>query len=151
MMRFNHMELTVEPGTLDEPTRSELIDFYRDLFGWQAIAPRLFDDSDLLFLTDEAASSFLLLFQGEKAMKAPGYDHLGILLDNRAEVDAMLAKCKQRRESDPRVLIREYDDLVQGDVTVHAFYVKFLLPIYFDVQCIEWRQGTGPSQGWRFG
>jgi len=151
MMRFNHMELTVQPGTLDEPLRSELIEFYRDLFGWQAIEPRLFDDSDLLFMTDEVASSFLLLFQGEKAMRAPGYDHLGILLDTRAEVDAVLEKCRRKRESDSRVLIREYDDLVQGAVTVHAFYVKFLLPIYFDVQCMEWGEGTRPEKGWSFG
>jgi hypothetical protein len=145
------MELTVEPGTLDEPTRSELTEFYRDLFGWQAIEPRLFDDSDLLFMTDEVASSFLLLYQGDKAMKAPGFDHLGILVDTRAEVDAMLAKCKARQESDRRVLIREFEDLAQGDLTVHAFYVKFLLPIYFDVQCMEWRAGTAPTRRWVFG
>ena len=33
--------------------------------------------------------------------------------------------------------IKEYDDLVTGGVTVHAFYVKYLLPIWFDVQVIE--------------
>lgn len=150
MMRFNHMELTVEPGTLDEPTRSQLIDFYCDLFGWRVFDPHLFDKSDLLFMVDEQASSFLLLFQGEKAMKAPGFDHLGILLDTRAEVDEMLAKCKARQKEDARILIREYDDLVQGDVTVHAFYVKHLLPIYFDVQCMEWAEGKAPPKRWKF-
>ncbi len=150
MMRFNHMEITVEPGTLDEPNRSELIDFYQGLFGWQSIAPEVFDKSDLLFMVDEQASSFLLLFQGEKAMKAPGFDHLGILLDSRSEVDEMLAKCKARQDEDSRILIREYDDLVQGDVTVHAFYVKHLLPIYFDVQCIEWAEGKEPPKRWKF-
>ena len=33
--------------------------------------------------------------------------------------------------------IKEYEDLVMERVTVHAFYVKYLLPIYFDVQVIE--------------
>ncbi len=150
MMRFNHMELTVEPGTLDEPNRSQLIDFYQEVFGWRSIDPALFDKSDLLLMTDEQASSFVLLFQGEKAMKAPGYDHLGILLDTRSEVDEMLAKCKARQASDSRILIREYDDLLQGDLTVHAFYVKHLLPIYFDVQCMEWAEGKGPAQQWKF-
>lgn len=150
MMRFNHMELTLEPGLLDEPTRSQLIDFYRDLFGWQPIEPKLFHESDLLFISDDTASSFLLLYQGDKAMRAPGFDHLGILVDSWGEVDAMLRKCKERREADPRVVIREYEDLVQGDLTVHAFYVKFLLPIYFDIQCMEWKDGSGPPQRWRF-
>lgn len=150
MMRFNHMELTLEPGTLDEPTRSQLIDFYSDLFGWRPIEPNLFDPSDLLFISDDTASSFLLLYQGKKAMTAPGFDHLGILVDTRDEVDAMLAKCKARQEADARVAIREYDDLVQGALTVHAFYVKFLLPIYFDIQCMEWRDGSGPKRRWKF-
>jgi hypothetical protein len=35
------------------------------------------------------------------------------------------------------VRIKEYDDLVIGDLTTYAFYVKHLLPIYFDVQCME--------------
>ena len=51
---------------------------------------------------------------------------------------------------DDRVQIKEYDDLVQGDVTVHAFYVKYLLPIWFDVQCMEWKPGTGPTRRWTF-
>ncbi len=33
--------------------------------------------------------------------------------------------------------IKEYKDLVNPTVTVHAFYVKYLLPIWFDVQCLE--------------
>ena len=35
------------------------------------------------------------------------------------------------------VQIKEYEDLVYPNLTVHAFYVKYLLPIWFDVQCME--------------
>jgi hypothetical protein len=52
-------------------------------------------------------------------------------------VDALLARCREWRERDARVQLKEYEDLAQGGVTVHAFYVKFLLPIWFDVQCME--------------
>jgi hypothetical protein len=55
----------------------------------------------------------------------------------RAEVDELLAACKQYRDDDDRVQIREYADLESPGLTVHAFYVKYLLPIYFDVQCLE--------------
>ncbi len=33
--------------------------------------------------------------------------------------------------------LRIYEDLVYPNLTVHAFYVKYLLPIYFDVQSME--------------
>ena len=37
--------------------------------------------------------------------------------------------------------IKDYPDLVNqtdaGELVVRAFYVKFLLPIWFDVQCME--------------
>ena len=74
-------------------------------------------------------------------MQSPGYDHLGLLFSTRAEVDEKLEQCKRYQEKDDRVRIKEYDDLVIGDLTTRAFYVKYLLPIYFDVQCME-RAGT---------
>ncbi|MDQ1386433.1 MAG: hypothetical protein QOG65_3812, partial [Actinomycetota bacterium] len=41
-------------------------------------------------------------------------------------------------------------DLVQGPVTVHAFYVRYLLPIQFDVQCIEHAPGSEPDKRWQY-
>ena len=70
-------------------------------------------------------------------MQSPGYDHLGLLFSTRAEVDDKLEQCKRYQEKDDRVRIKEYDDLVTGDITTRAFYVKYLLPIYFDVQALE--------------
>jgi hypothetical protein len=52
-------------------------------------------------------------------------------------VDELLEACQRYQEKDDRVQIQEYDDLVYPTVTVHAFYVKYLLPIYFDVQSME--------------
>jgi len=54
-----------------------------------------------------------------------------------AEVDDLLEACKRYRDKDDRVQIQEYEDLVYPQLTVHAFYVKYLLPIYFDVQSME--------------
>ena len=78
-----------------------------------------------------------LNFAGLKPIASPGYDHLGILFETRAEVDEALAKCKAWQGKDDRVRIKEYEDLVYPNLTVHAFYVKHLLPIWFDVQCME--------------
>jgi len=35
------------------------------------------------------------------------------------------------------VQIQEYEDLQYPNLTIHAFYLKYLLPIFFDVQSIE--------------
>ena len=41
--------------------------------------------------------------------------------------------------------------LVTGAVVVHAFYVKYLLPIWFDVQVIEREVGAGgPAKRWSY-
>jgi hypothetical protein len=149
-MRFNHMELTLAPGTLD-PIRSEISRFYQETFGWMPLDVNILGQNALLLGVDAEVSQFILVAENPKPMQSPGYDHLGVLVDTRAEVDELLAKCKEAQGKDERVKIKEYEDLVQGGVTVHAFYVKFLLPIYLDVQCIEWKKGSEPARRWTYG
>ena len=69
-----------------------------------------------------------MLAEADKYIQSPGYDHLGVLCDTREEVDELLERAKRWREKDDRVQIKEFaKDLVQGPVTVHAFYVRYLL------------------------
>jgi hypothetical protein len=150
-MRFNHMELTLGRGELDDRTREDVRAFYGDVLGWKASTVRLLGQDGLLLQVDEAVSQFLLLMESDDPIRSPGYDHLGLLLETREEVDAVRERCLAFRERDARVRIKDYDDLEQGAVTVHAFYVKYLLPIWFDVQCMEWQPGTEPRQRWSFG
>ena len=62
----------------------------------------------------------------------------------------LLAECRRFQEKDDRLLIKEYEDLTGPTITVHAFYVKYLLPIWFDVQSMEWPTGKGPAQRWQY-
>ncbi len=39
---------------------------------------------------------------------------------------------------------------MQGPVIVHAFYVKYILPIRFDVQVIEYADGATPEKRWQY-
>lgn len=145
--RFNHMELTVPKGTLTEH-REELKAFYGELFGFESLDVPILKQTGLLFRTDPDTSQFILVTEQKNHLHCPGYDHLGFLYETRAEVDALHEKVKKLREQDPRVEIKEYDDLVTGPVTVRAFYVRFLLPIWFDVQCMEHADGTEPARRW---
>jgi hypothetical protein len=135
-MRFNHMELTFPRGTLTPDFRAEIDAFYGDVFGWQGVDTEVVGQLCHILLL-EGAEQFILLAESGKPMSSPGYDHLGLLFSSRAEVDEKLEQVKRYQEKDDRVKIQEYDDLVIGDFVTHAFYVKHLLPIYFDVQCFE--------------
>lgn len=148
--RFNHMELTLPVGEL-EARRKQIAEFYGDLFGWDAIDVPILGQLGLLLRTDPETSQFILVTEQKQSMDSPGYDHLGLLYESREEVDRLLARARQWQARDPRVRIKEYEDLLTGPVTTHAFYVKHLLPIWFDVQVLEWAEGAAPQRTWRFG
>jgi hypothetical protein len=143
-LRFNHMELTFPRGMLDEAMRADVDAFYGDVFGWTGVDTEVVGQLAHILLVDEG--QFILLAESGKPMSSPGYDHLGLLFDTRDEVDEKLERCKRYQEKDDRVQILEYEDLVYDELTVRAFYVKYLLPIYFDVQCME-RSGK-PIPAW---
>ena len=134
-MRFNHMELTFAHGTLTDAFREEIDSFYCSVFGWKATDADVVGQSCHILLPDP--DQFILLAESKKPISSPGYDHLGLLQDTREEVDDLLEACKRFRDKDDRVQIREYEDLVSPGLIVHAFYVKYLLPIFFDVQSME--------------
>jgi hypothetical protein len=134
-MRFNHMEMTFPIGSLTESFREEIDAFYGSVFGWTALDTEVVGQSCHLLMPDR--DQFILLAESNKPMSSPGYDHLGLLQDTRADVDAILEGCQRYQEKDDRVQLRVYEDLVYPTLTVHAFYVKYLLPIYFDVQSME--------------
>tara|TARA_B110000503_G_scaffold20798_1_gene31454 strand:+ start:15256 stop:15690 length:435 start_codon:yes stop_codon:yes gene_type:complete len=143
------MELTLPVGTLARD-REAIISFYGEVFGFDAIDVPLFDTSGLLLRTDPETSQFLLLMEQEEHLQSPGYDHLGFLLESREEVDEKLALCKQWQQKDERLRLKEYDDLVISPTVTHAFYVHYLLPIWFDIQVIEYDAGTEPQKNWAF-
>lgn len=148
-LRFNHMELTLPKGALEEH-RDEIRAFYGDVFGFDALDIPILKQTGLLLRTDADTSQFLLVTEQRVHMSSPGYDHLGFLMESREEVDARLEKCRAWQQRDDRVALKEYEDLVVGDVTTHAFYVRYLLPIWFDVQVIEYADGAQPARAWAF-
>jgi hypothetical protein len=129
------MELTFARGTLSDDFKAAVDSFYGSVFGWQAIDTEVVGQLCHLLLVDP--EQFILLAESDRPMSSPGYDHLGLLQETRAEVDALLDACRRFQEKDSRVQIKEYDDIVYPELVVHAFYVKYLLPIYFDVQSME--------------
>lgn len=149
MLRFNHMELTLPPGHLTRD-REAISAFYHEVFDFECLDVPIFEQQGLLLRTDPETSQFLLVTEQENHIRSPGYDHLGFLCEDRDRVDKVFAACKKRQAAEPAIEIKEYDDLVIGPTTVHAFYVRYLLPIWFDVQVIEYTDGNAPERDWHF-
>lgn len=147
-MRFNHMELSFPRGSLTPEFRADVDTFYCGVLGWDSLDTEVVGQSCHLLRPDDG--QFILLAEGDEPMSAPGYDHLGLLLDTRAEVDSVLDQCRRFQEKDDRLRLKEYDDLTGATLTVHAFYLKHLLPIWFDVQSMEWPGGHEPARRWRY-
>ena len=151
--RFNHMELTLPLGSLDEGgVRNDIKRFYVEVFGFEALDVEIVKQNALLLRTDPETSQFILMTQMKEPIQSPSYDHLGFLYDSRDEVDEILEKCQKYQEQDDRVMLKLYDDIPAGEqATVHAFYVKYILPIYFDVQSIEYQaESAKPPRMWRY-
>ena len=148
MMRFNHMELTFPKGELTDQLRHDIDAFYCTIFGWTACETHIIGQMCHLLMVDDRAQQFILLAESSRPMASPGFDHLGLLQGSQHEVEDLLSKCKQFQARDPRVQIKEYEPLVNPTSTVYAFYVKYLLPIWFDVQFIDYSAAAAPPAQW---
>ncbi len=148
-MRFNHMELTFARGALDEPLRTAIDRFYGELLGWRCAPYELFGQLGHLLVPDEG--QFILLMEADEPIHSPGLDHLGLLLDERGQVDRLLGECKAFQQQDGRLQIMEFEDLVSPRVTQRAFYLRYLLPIWFDICALEYPPGGEPSHRWVYG
>jgi hypothetical protein len=146
-MRFNHMELTFARGALDGEMRSDIDRFYGDVLGWRSGPYELFDQKGHLLVPDEG--QFILLMEVDEPIHSPSFDHLGLLQDTRQEVDDLLEACRRIQEKDDRLRVKEFDDIVTPNVTQRAFYVRYLLPIWFDVCALEYPPGGEPARRWR--
>ena len=91
------------------------------------------------FIPVDAPYSILVLLDCRSGMR----DRMQLL------ADAIPRFVNQLRKDD-RVEIKLYEDLQTPNMVVHAFYVRHLLPIWFDVQVLERQGGTAPPKSWQF-
>ncbi|WP_145727923.1 MULTISPECIES: hypothetical protein [Azospirillaceae] len=150
MLRFNHMELTVQRGFV-AAHGADVVRFFTTIFGFRQGAFPGLETPHLILTTDEEASQFLFICESDTPSSAPGDDHLGFHLDTAADIDACLAACRHWQEQEGGVEIRVLDDLDLEQTLTHAFYVRYRLPIWFDIQHIAAKPGFEPARRWRFG
>jgi catechol 2,3-dioxygenase-like lactoylglutathione lyase family enzyme len=135
-MRMNHVEITVPVGSF-AAIRQDLIAFYGDTLGFGVNSIDTFGPNHLFLLKDAEASNFIYVAEHAQAIIVGGDDHVGFQVPSPAAVDALLADCRALRSRDPRMQIRELDDLITPQTRTHAFYFRYLLPLWFDIQYLE--------------
>ena len=148
-LRLNHLQITIPQGSL-AAIRPALLDFYVEQLGFGVTAVSKFGDAHLFLTSDPEGSQFIYVAESPTPAVIAGDDHLGFHVRDRATVDQVLELCRTVRTHDARMQIRELEDLELPETSTHAFYFRYLLPIWIDVQFIDHRAGFEPTRRWRF-
>jgi len=136
--RINHMEVTGARGTL-AALMPALESFCCRTLGLKPAHLDAFPAPHVFLLSDDTARYFIYVAEHEIPMIVGGDDHLGFHMEDRAAVDRVLEACRDLAKVDRRMEIRDLDDLDLQQTLTHAFYFRYLLPIWFDIQFVEFK------------
>jgi hypothetical protein len=135
--RFNHVAMSLPADALDERGRAEIIDFYREVFGWQEL-PTMTEDRKRLVLSAWHHEQFVFLHGEEAPMACPRTDHFGLSVGSLAELEALRDKALAFAQRDDRVSVSEQTVEDFEVLKLHSFYVNHLLPLTVEVQHFEY-------------
>jgi hypothetical protein len=136
--RFNHVAMSVPADLLDADGRAAILDFWGRVFGFEEL-PTETEDRRKLVLQAYDWEQFVFLIADDPPMACPRLDHFGMSVGSLEELEAFHAKAKAYAEEDDRVdLIEQHVDEHAGVLSLHSFYVRFLLPMMIEVQYFDW-------------
>lgn len=136
--RFNHVAMSVPADQLDAAGRTEILAFWGGVFGFEEL-PSETRDREVLVLSAYDWEQFVFLIAEEEPMSCPRLDHFGMSVGTLDELQAFLAKAKAFAATDDRVDIIDHQAEDHGGaLTLHSFYVRYLLPLMIEVQWFDW-------------
>lgn len=136
--RLNHVAMSVPSALLTGEDRAELLRFHRECFGWEELEDQG-EEARVAVLTVGHWDQFVFLHAEEEPMTAVRMDHFGISVQSKDDFDACWERVRSRAERDPRVDVVEPDAEDFGVLSLHAFYVRFRLPLMVEVQFWDFR------------
>ena len=144
--QFNHVAMSVPSSLLDDDGRADLLRFHEEVFGWKEM-PTMTEPGRRLVLQAWAWDQFVFLIAEDEPMRCPRLDHFGLSVGTREEFDDFLARAQAFAEQDERVDLIGHEAEEFGDyLTLHSFYVRFLLPMMVEVQYYDWAEGLAPKR-----
>jgi len=134
--RLNHVAMSMAADSLDDAGRKGIVEFYREVFGWEEL-PTLTEDRRRLVLQVYRYDQFVFLIADDHPMACPRLDHFGMSVGAESELDELLARCKAYAERDDRVDLIDKQVEDHGVLKIHSFYVRYLLPMMIEVQFFD--------------
>jgi hypothetical protein len=147
--RFNHIALSVPPGSLEQ-NRASIEKFYGGVLGAQVFNYEGVGSYLIISFDEDFPSQALVINEEEDFLQAPGFDHIGLEFETYDEVDKIIAACKEFKKSDDRLEIEQFPDGKEDGYEFRACYIKYLLPLKLDIQALRWESGREPKR-WRYG
>ncbi len=143
--RFNHVAMSVPSALLDDQGRADILRFHGEVFGWEEM-PTMTEPGRRLIMQAYAYDQFVFLIAENEPMQCARLDHFGMAVDTREEFDTFLSRARDFAARDDRVDLVDAEVEEFGDfLTLHNFYVRFLLPMMVEVQLFEWADGVDPA------
>lgn len=137
---LNHVALSMARDRLDDQGRSDILDFYGQVFGWVE-GDNTGEDGDPLILYTGAFAEFIYLLPADEPLSAPPLDHFGLHVPTVGQLHEILTRAKRYRQHDDRVRIIDVHARTThgpaGAYTLTSAYIGFLLPLMIELQHIE--------------
>ena len=138
-VRLNHLAIGMPPAEFDKQRRREIAEFYNEVFGWYEFTPD--EPGDPMILAFDEFGLYLYLIAEEPPLRAAPMAHVGVQVDSRAELDAILDRAREYATRDPRVAytepVTEPQRSNRGRITLTNCYIGYLLPVMVELQHIE--------------
>ena len=135
--RLNHVAISVDPAVLDERGRSDVLEFYGEVFGWTE-GDNTGETGNPLILYTGASWEFIYLLPADPYLSAPSLDHFGLHVATVPELEDIVARAQAYRARDPRVtVIDTHTRITHGptdNYVLTSAYVGFLLPLMVELQ-----------------
>lgn len=138
--RFNHVAMSVAASLLEASERRDLLAFYGDVFGWTEM-PAIGREGELLVMRVHRNDQFVFLHAQEQPMQCPPEDHVGLSVDSPEALETLVQRAREAAKRHPSVEIRPEEPQDFGVLTLHACYIRYRLPLTFEVQCFAWAPG----------
>jgi hypothetical protein len=135
-VRFNHVAMSMAADELDEQNRADITQFYGAVFGWQE-HPTMTADRKRLVMGVHSYDQFVFLIAEDEPMTTARLDHFGMSVDSLDDLLLTLGRARAAADADDRIEIIDHQVEDHGVLQLHNFYVKFLLPMWVEVQYFE--------------
>jgi hypothetical protein len=137
--RFNHLAVSLPPDALDADGRAAIAEFYGDVLGFEEY-PELTRDRAQLVLRAHHHEQFVFLVGEDEPMRAPRMDHVGLSAATQGDFDEVASRAAAWKARCPEEvdLIEPQVEEHAGLLRLHSFYVRYRLPVMFEVQHFEY-------------